>query len=354
MRSAGLRRAALSVAEPVEGPDGIVHGKRRQRGVRSRRMSRTGFAYDDRFLNHDTGEAHPERPERLRAILRGLQASDLLRHLVPLPVTRAPDDVLLLSHSQAYIERLHHACAAGDPFIDTPDSAIGRQSAEIARLAVGAVVAACEAVMSGQIDNAFCAIRPPGHHARHDRSAGFCMLNNIAIAAKRLQAHHRLGRVMILDWDVHHGDGTQDTFYHDGSVLFVSLHEDPRYCYPGTGYAHEVGDGPGRGYIMNIPMPVGATDENYHRAFDELIVPKAREFKPEFLLVSNGLDAHADDPLAGVKLSDDAFVWMMQQARTMAHELCGGPLIAMLEGGYDVGVLERCVPRQIEVLMGRV
>lgn len=314
-------------------------------------MRRTGWVYHPRFLDHDTGLHHPERPERLKSILRGLELSGTLPLLTPLAFEAASDAVLGLNHSADYIGRVQHTCAAMKNYIDSPDSAICPESEEIARLAVGGVLAACDAVVRGEVDNAFCAVRPPGHHARRDRSAGFCLYNNIAIAARHLLVQADVERVAILDWDVHHGDGTQDSFEQDAAVLFISMHEDPRHCYPGSGYANEVGRGPGAGFTLNIPVPSGAGDEVYHRAFAETIAPRLRAFRPSFLLVSNGLDAHADDPLAGVRLSDECFAWMAAQAVSLADELCSGRLVMVLEGGYDLGVLERCVPRQIRVLL---
>ncbi|MDL1891837.1 histone deacetylase [Sphingobacteriales bacterium CHB3] len=315
-------------------------------------MSRTAFAYHERFLDHDTGPHHPERPDRLRAILRGLQQLNLLDRLDRLEFEPAADDLLLLNHSRAYVERLAAACDRGDPYIDCPDSAICRESESIARLAVGAVVAAVDAVMTGRADNAFCAVRPPGHHARRDVSAGFCLYNNIAIAARRLQSKHDAQRVMILDWDVHHGDGTQASFEEDPTVLMCSLHEDPRYCYPGTGFAHERGRGPGEGFTVNLPMPVGARDEHYMKAYEDEVLPHAHAFRPEVLLISDGFDAHRDDPLAGVELSDHGFAWLMTQAVALARELCGGRLIVVLEGGYNLGVLERCAAEHLRIILG--
>jgi acetoin utilization deacetylase AcuC-like enzyme len=314
-------------------------------------MARTAWGYHERFLDHRTGASHPERPDRLRAILDGVTRRGLLPRLKPLPIEPVKEDVLNLNHSNRYLERLEMACAAGDPFIDVPDSAICPESEEIARLAVGAVVTACDAVMAGAVDNAYCPVRPPGHHAHHDRSAGFCLYNNAALAARYLQTQHGVARVMILDWDVHHCDGTQDAFLRDPTVLVCSLHEDPRMCYPGTGYAHERGAGPGTGFTLNIPMPAGATDVDYRQAFEAQVVPRMREFKPEFLVVSDGFDAHEEDPLAGICLSDAGFAWLMRQARSLAAELCNGRLVAVLEGGYDLGVLSRCVPEHVATLL---
>jgi len=314
-------------------------------------MSRTGWIYGDRFLDHDTGPQHPERPDRLRAILRGATLAGTLDRLTPISFEPADDELIRLGHDPAYVERLRAACRHGARCIDTNDSAICPESEEIARLAVGGALAACDAVLARRVDNAFCAQRPPGHHARSNLSAGFCLYNNVAIAARYAQRRHGIGRVMILDWDVHHGDGTQELFWEDPTVLMVSLHEDPRHCYPGTGFADETGAGAGEGFTLNIPMPTGSGDDAYHRAFEERIFPRAAEFRPDLLVVSNGLDAHADDPLAGVRLSDACYPWMMRQAERIAAAHCGGRFVVLLEGGYNLGVLERCVPRQLQMMM---
>ena len=314
-------------------------------------MNRTAWLYSERFLDHDTGPAHPERPDRLRAILAGMAAAGLQQKVIALPFSAADDETLLLNHHDAYIERVELTCAADGRFIDTPDSMICPQTAEIARLAVGAGVAACDAIMGGRVDNAFCAVRPPGHHARANRSAGFCIFNNIAIAARHLLRRHGLSRVAILDWDVHHGDGTQESFEPDEAVLFCSLHEDPRHCYPGTGYASERGRGRGEGCTFNVPLPTGTTDEPYMEAFERIVEPAVRAFRPEFVLVSNGLDAHMADPLADLSLSDACYSWLMRRACDLAQASCAGRLVVFLEGGYDLGVLSRCVSEQVAVML---
>lgn len=312
----------------------------------------TGWCYDSRFLMHKTGHHHPERPERLRAITERLHDDGLLARLTPIPLQAAELRWIELIHSRHYIERVRDQCEAGEPYIDTPDSAICPDSYEAARLAVGAVLAACDAVMRGDVRNAFCTVRPPGHHAERDASMGFCLFNNVAIAARYLQRHWHVGRVLILDWDVHHGNGTQNAFADDPSVFYCSLHEHPSYRYPGSGSEHEVGHGPGRGFTLNIPMLPGASDAEYRRAFEERFLPAARRFEPSFVLVSAGFDAHADDPLAAIELSDESFVWMTAETKRLAEECCEGRLVSVLEGGYDLAALARCAALHVSTLLG--
>jgi acetoin utilization deacetylase AcuC-like enzyme len=314
-------------------------------------MPRTGWCYDARFLLHDPGPSHPERPQRLRAITAELGERGLLGRLTPLTFGPADLSWIETNHSHDYIERVSQACNDGAAYIDTLDSGICRESFDVARLAVGAVLAACDAVLNGEVANAFCAVRPPGHHAEYDESMGFCLFNNIAIAARYLRQHGRVERVLILDWDVHHGNGTQHSFEDDPDVFFASFHEHPAYRYPGTGRDHEAGRGRGTGFTLNIPMTPGAGDEDYQQAFEERFLPVARAFRPQFILVSAGFDAHADDPLADVRLTDAGFEWLGRRVVELAHECCNDRLVTILEGGYDLPTLARNVARHVEILL---
>lgn len=299
----------------------------------------TGLVLDERFQQHDTGPMHPERPERLKAITAALEGAGLVEactRVGPRPVERR---WLQSNHDDAYIDRLQRACASGQRHIDCADSAISGESFEIAELAAGAVVAATVAVARGELANAFCAVRPPGHHAEQDRSMGFCMFNNVAIAARVLLAEHGVERVFILDWDVHHGNGTQHSFESDPRVFFCSLHGHPDTLYPGTGYAHERGLGPGEGATLNIPMMPGSGDDDYRRAFEEQIAPAVADYKPEFILVSAGFDAHRRDPLAHIQLETSSYAWMTHEVLAWADQHCRGRLVSMLEGGYDLQAL---------------
>ena len=312
---------------------------------------RTGWLTDPRYLDHDTGKGHPERPDRLRSIVQAVEGAGLIERLERLAARPATADEVAAVHEQQYVERLIAACNGGARYIDVPDSAICPASYEVALLAAGGVLAACDAVMAGQVRNAFCAIRPPGHHCHEDYSMGFCLLNNAAIAARYLRRRHGLGRVLILDWDVHHANGTQHVFEKDGSVFLCSFHEHPTYRYPGSGYVWEQGEGPGRGCILNIPMLPHATDEDYMNAYRSRFLPAAREFNPQFILVCAGFDAHADDPLATQDVTQDGFDWLALQARRLAHDCCGGRLVSLLEGGYNLEALSRCVVSHLEILL---
>jgi acetoin utilization deacetylase AcuC-like enzyme len=314
-------------------------------------MARTGWCYDSRFLLHKTGPGHPERPERLRAINRALDEAGLLKRVTPLAFKAADRKWIETVHSPAYVRRVEAACAAGDAIIDTADCPICPQSFEVACLAAGAVLAACDAVMRGEVDNAFCMVRPPGHHAERDTAMGFCLFNNVAIAARYLQRQWQIGRILILDWDVHHGNGTQHAFVDDPTVFYCSFHEHPSFRYPGTGHDSEKGYGPGAGFTLNIPMLPGATDADYCQAYTRTFLPAARAFCPEFVIVSAGFDAHASDPLASVELTDAGFDFLTQSTLALAAECCGGKLLSALEGGYDLDALGRCAARHVKLML---
>ena len=232
----------------------------------------SGLLLDDCFKEHLTGAGHAESPDRLDAVRKSLDQAGLSARMTPVPVTEVADTDVLRIHDAGYLERIARTCEAGAPYIDTPDSAICRRSYQIARLAAGSVLNAVEGVMKGRWKNAFCAVRPPGHHAERDRSMGFCLLNNVAIAAEYLIQRHGLKKVMILDWDVHHGNGTQHSFEDRSDVLYISLHGHPAYVYPGTGHENETGVGPGDGFTLNLPMMPGSGDDAYRKGFDEKIL----------------------------------------------------------------------------------
>ena len=311
----------------------------------------TGLVYDERFLEHDTEPGHPERPDRLRAIHRHLKAAGLMDQLTRIDAKPVDLKWVLRVHEEDYVARLHAACDAGEPYIDTPDSAICPASYEVALLAAGGVLAAVDAVMSGVVANAFCAVRPPGHHAERDRSMGFCLLNNIAIAAEYLIGHHGLDRVAIVDFDVHHGNGTQHIFERRRDVLFISLHEHPRFLYPGTGFSQERGRDEGEGYTINIPMMPRSGDANYREAFDGIVLPALERFEPQALLISAGFDAAAGDPLAHIELTPEGFKWMTKQLRGIAESHANGRIVSLLEGGYNLETLCSCLEAHLRVLM---
>lgn len=310
----------------------------------------TGFLYDERFLHHDAGPGHPERKERLESTIVHLRARPWYDQLVPLSPTAGDPSWIETVHSAKLIGRAAAACESGLPFLDVADVGISSASYEVACLAVGGALQLADRVASGELDNAFSLSRPPGHHAEHDRALGFCLFNNVAITARYLQREHGLDKVAILDWDVHHGNGTQHTFDADPSVLYLSLHQYP--YYPGTGAASENGEGAGRGATVNCPMPAGASDDLYRSAFAERILPALDAFAPQAVIISAGFDAHVDDPLAQVCLSTECFGWMTERVMEIANQHAGGRIISMLEGGYNTETLPHCIATHLQVLLG--
>lgn len=311
----------------------------------------TGLYQSFCFFDHNTGANHPERPARVRAIRDALDRSSLAGRMAALTFEPAPLSVIEAVHDSTYVRRVADACANGESFIDVPDSAISAESFNVARLAAGALIAAADAVMAGRVANAFCAVRPPGHHAERGRSMGFCLFNNAAIAAEHLIRRHRLERVAIVDFDVHHGNGTQHAFEHRRDVLFVSVHEDPRSLYPGTGFAHETGQGEGAGFTLNVPLPPGCGDEQYRRAFTEAVIPKLDQFAPRAVVISAGFDASRGDPLAHMEVTPEGFAWMTREIKEVAERHAGGRIISSLEGGYNLRALAEGVVAHVEVLL---
>ena len=314
-------------------------------------MSRTGLVLTHRYMEHDTGPHHPERPERIGVLIERVEQAGLASRVQPIEVVPADLALIEAVHPPEYISRIRSACERRAGWIDTPECPVCDVTFEIARLAVGGCVAAADAVMDGRIQNAFCAVRPPGHHAERRRAMGFCYFNNIAILAEYLRGHHGLKRIAIVDWDVHHGNGTQHHFDRDPNVLYCSIHQDPHTLYPGTGFDWEIGLEAGAGATLNVPMEPGSGDDEYHWAFDQRILPKIREFRPEFILVSAGFDAHRDDPLAHIMLTTEAFGWMTRELGRLAESLCHGRMISILEGGYHLRALADSVQLHIETLI---
>lgn len=317
-------------------------------------MIRFGLLYDPRFQRHLTGPGHPERPARLEAIERGLRSAGLFERADAIEAAPIDDATLLRVHTRAYLDRLAAACAARRPYIDVIDSAICPESESIARLAAGGVVEAARRIAVGELDRAFCAVRPPGHHCEADRSLGFCLYANVALAARVLLDEYAFERVAVLDFDVHHGNGTQHIFEDEPRVFFCSTHEHPDYQYPGTGYAQETGVGAGVGTTLNIPLAPGAGDVEARVAILETALPAIEAFAPQALLLSAGFDAHADDPLGGLRWSDDAFAGITDACLRLADRVCEGRVLSVLEGGYDLDALERCVARHAGALADHV
>jgi acetoin utilization deacetylase AcuC-like enzyme len=312
---------------------------------------KTGLVVDEYFEMHDTGPGHPERPERLKAIRDSLAREGLAAQCTPIARREATDAEILAVHESGYLARLAHHCAAGAKQIDCVDSKIGPESLDVARAAAGVVLEAVDAVMAGRLTNAFCSIRPPGHHAERGLSMGFCLLSNVAIAAQYLRERHKLKRVAVVDWDVHHGNGTQHVFEETDAVFVCNIHGHPAYVYPGTGYADERGKGAGEGYTLNIPMNPGANDSDYRQAFDEQILPALDAYRPEFLLVSCGFDAHRLDPLAPLILESESYGWMTQSVTQLAAAHAGGKLVSVLEGGYNLKALEESAAIHLRELL---
>ncbi len=310
-------------------------------------MGKTGFIFHPDFLLHSAGALHPESPQRLESILEHLQTSKLRQKLIQITPEPAELSWIEKIHAQEYISSVKDACASGVTHLDA-DTGICSKSYDVALLAAGAGLTAADSILSGKINNCFCAVRPPGHHAEHSHAMGFCLFNNIAILARYLQKKHTIPRVLIIDWDVHHGNGTQNAFYNDPSVFYFSVHQWPHY--PGSGASNETGSAEGMGYTLNVPLRAGSGDQEYVDAFVRQLIPAAEKFKPDFILISAGFDAHRDDPLAGMNVSEQGFTAMSDIVLKLAQYHCQGRLISMLEGGYHLKKLAGSVVAHLSVL----
>jgi len=312
-------------------------------------MGKTGLVYDPRYLDHDMGAGHPESPNRLRAIMQQLEQSGTAARLARIEPREAEDKWITEIHTPSYLAMLKtHAPTNGRVSLD-PDTSMSSGSLTAAYLAAGGALAAVDAIMNRQVNHVFCAVRPPGHHAESGRAMGFCLFNNVAIAARYIQKKYGLKRVLIVDWDVHHGNGTQHSFEDDPSVLFFSTHQYPHY--PGTGRATERGRGAGEGYTINVPMEAGEGDEEYHAIFIKALVPAADDFKPEFVIVSAGFDAHRNDPLASMGLTEEGYVDLTNIVAGIAERHAQGRILSSLEGGYNLTALAASVDRHIQALL---
>ncbi|NWF77070.1 MAG: histone deacetylase [Chloroflexi bacterium] len=309
---------------------------------------KVGLVYDPIYLEHDTGD-HVENSRRLVTAMSYLEETGVRRELIGLPPRTASLEELEMIHAPEYISYVKSKAEQGGGWLD-PDTVMSPRSYEVALYAAGGVLAAVEAVMKGKVDSAFALVRPPGHHAVHDRAMGFCIFNNVAIAAKFALSKFNLNRVLIVDFDVHHGNGTQDAFYADPHVLYFSTHQYP--FYPGTGGMSETGAGEGKGTTVNFPMVAGWGDEEYLRAFHEVLVPVARRFQPQLILVSAGFDAHWADQLAMMQVSITGFAQITKILKELAAELCRGRLVFTLEGGYNLRVVACSLKAVFDVLLG--
>jgi len=312
----------------------------------------TGLVYHPDFLDHDTGMMHPESPERLRAILTGLDRSGLRRSLTPVTPRPAEKAWLSLVHRPEHLRQIEAADSQswGGHIYLHPDTPVSPGSRGAALKAAGGVMAAADKVMAGALDNAFCLVRPPGHHAEPGRAMGFCLYNSVAIAARYLQRQHGLEKILVVDWDVHHGNGTQAAFWQDPTVLYYSIHQYPHY--PGSGAAHERGADEGEGATLNSPMDAGSGDGDYLDELERRLVPAAESVDPDFILVSAGFDAHRDDPLATMGVTADGFGRMTTLVQGLADRLCSGRLVSVLEGGYNLEALADSVTAHLRALHG--
>ncbi len=313
-------------------------------------MTLTGLVADPQVLEHKGGASHPEQPARYTALMNGLQSSGLVLKLVRLPGRTATLDELALVHDRDYIALVEHEAAGGREQLSTGDTPINAHSANVARLAAGCALSAVDAVFGGQVQNAFCAVRPPGHHASSARGMGFCLFNTVAVAARYAQKRYGAERVLIVDWDVHHGNGTQDIFYEDGSVLFFSTHQSP--WYPGTGAASERGEGAGEGKTINCPLPAGSGSRRIFTAFRDHMCPAAEAFCPDLILVSAGFDSRVGDPLGQFLLTDADFHELTGIMTELAARYCNGRLVSVLEGGYSLEGLPLAAESHVRGLLG--
>jgi acetoin utilization deacetylase AcuC-like enzyme len=286
---------------------------------------------------HDTGPGHPEQPARFDAALRGLAG----RPLSPFEGRTATEEDLLLCHGREYLRTVERDVASGREVLATGDTQICPRSLDVALAAAGTVLEAVDRVAGGAAKNAFAIVRPPGHHATSDRGMGFCLFNNVALAARHAQKRHGVGRVLIADWDVHHGNGTQEIFYSDGSVLFFSTHQHP--WYPGTGDANETGEGTAEGTTINCPLPAGSGRQQVLGAFEHLLLPAVEDFRPEFVFISAGFDSRLGDPLGRFRLTDHDFGDLTRLMAEIADRYAYGRMVSVLEGGYNLDGLEAAV-----------
>ena len=326
----------------------------------------TAFCTSPKFFLHQTGPHHPERPDRLRAIFAAVRDAGMIDSPNPLPdddvhfgifipnapklleiqPTEASDQSLLAVHTQRHIDRVRMRCETGG-VLDQGDTVVGRGSFKIALLAAGAGLRCVDAVLTGQVRRAFACVRPPGHHAMTNQTMGFCLFANLAIAARYAQKQYGVQRIAIVDFDVHHGNGTQAIFEADPSVLFISLHQDPREQFPNTGYEWEIGTGAGRGYTLNVPLPGGANDAQILQAMRNKVLPKLEAFRPELLMLSAGFDGHRDDPVGEFQMTEQGYYDLTLMLGQVADRFCGGRIVSMLEGGYSLRALGRSVVKHL-------
>jgi acetoin utilization deacetylase AcuC-like enzyme len=308
----------------------------------------TGFVCDPVYKRHDAGYGHPEAPGRIDAVRQAMEASDFRDRICLLSPRAATETEILACHTKRYFDTVRRDNNSGMHSLSTGDTSVSEESWDVALQAAGGLLVAVDAIVESQVKNAFCAVRPPGHHATPTRGMGFCVFNNVAIAARYAQRKHGVGKILIADWDVHHGNGTQEIFYEDGSVFFFSTHQFP--WYPGTGWVDETGAGPGRGTTLNCPVKAGSGREEVLGAFEERLLPAANAFKPDMVMISAGFDSRVGDPLGLLRLTDKDFADLTRLMLAIAKEHAGGRLLSVLEGGYSLHGLASAVCAHVREL----
>ena len=306
-----------------------------------------GLIWSEKYLEH-VAPGHVERPERLQAIRSALEEAGLWRRLTLIDPSRAPEEALLRVHTREHVERVRRSAQTEGLTWFDGDTYAGPDSYEAALLAAGGACKAVDAVVEGKVRSVFCAVRPPGHHATSGRPMGFCLFNNVAVAARHAQVVHGLKRILIIDWDVHHGNGTQAIFYSDPDVFYISTHQWPHY--PGTGAADETGEGKGEGRTLNFPLAAGSGDKEFLAALESGL-EQAEAFKPEIIFISAGFDAHRDDPLASLRFSTEVYAEATRRIRRLADRTAGGRVVSVLEGGYNLDALGESVAAHVAALM---
>lgn len=310
--------------------------------------TKTGRIYHPDYHKHQTGN-HPENPRRLEVIVEILHQTGMWSQLVEIPPFLAEVEQIARVHSLSYIQMVEALCRQGGGYLEA-DTVVSPASFEVARLAVGGVLAAAEAVWRGEVENALALIRPPGHHACFNHGMGFCIFNNVAVAVRHLQNKYQLKRIFIIDWDVHHGNGTQEIFYSDPQVFYFSFHQYPHY--PGTGRISEIGSGEGTGYTCNFPLPAGSGTAQYLSLTKKELLPRIEKFLPEIIFISAGFDSHAADPLGGMRLSVAGYEALTDVIKGVAEKVCQGKIISVLEGGYHLKFLPYCILGHLRSLAG--
>ncbi len=314
-------------------------------------MKRVAVSIDDIFKRHIPGPSHVETPERLTAIYDAIQVNFREDELVKLPLRRAEEDILLLNHTEELVRLIETTSHGKGYFSLDPDTVTCPESYEVASYAAGSLLELADNIIRGDVDNGFCLIRPPGHHAEEDRAMGFCLFNNVAICARYIQKTYNMDRIMIVDFDLHHGNGTQRSFYDDDSVFYFSTHQYP--YYPGTGALDERGSGKGQGFTLNCPLSAGCDDSDFAAIMRDVFMQAARSYRPEFIIVSAGFDTYIHDPLGGMNVTGKGFSAMGYALKEAAEEVCDGRLLFSLEGGYSMKGLKEGVVGILKVLLER-